>query len=299
MSDWLEIVVTVLDEADAEAAAEVLQLFAIGDEGVAIEQIGDPDDLDPRALLPETLVKLYVDVGRDSAEFRHNLSTTVSDHNLPAPTFTVIKTEDWANAWKENFHPMRIGSRFWIKPSWVEAAPPNDDDITLHLDPGMAFGTGKHETTQLCIGLLEDYVRPNMSLFDVGTGSGILAIAAAKLGATPIYAIDNDPLAVEATRINVVENQVDSYITTDEGSVGQVTGEWDLVVVNILAVIILDLFAKEALMQRVKVGGLMILSGILDSQSAEMIQMVEAHGGQVLRQEAIGDWIALVVQRSV
>ncbi|HFC12649.1 MAG TPA: 50S ribosomal protein L11 methyltransferase [Anaerolineae bacterium] len=295
MTNWLEISVTTLSENATEAATDVLQLFALGDEGVAIEQIGDPDDVDPQALLPETLVKLYVDGGRDSAELRQTITQALQDRTLPRPHFNIIKEEDWANAWKDNFKPLRIGKRFWIEPSWIKNSAPHPDDIVLQLDPGMAFGTGTHETTQLCLALLEQYVKPQVSLLDVGTGSGILAIGAAKLGAAPILAFDNDPLAVEATGRNALDNGVAALIQVQEASVAQIKQKgWDIVVVNILAHIIKTLLVDEKLLSFVAKDGVMIFSGILGIQSAEMVTAIQAAGASIVEIIEQGEWIAII-----
>lgn len=299
MADWLEITVRTVTNNDAEAAAEVLQLFALGDEGVAVEQVGDPNNLDPKALLPETFVKLYIDVERDSAEIRSAIQKALHVQSLPKPTFQLLKNEDWANAWKEHFQPFRIGSRFWIRPSWINSPPPNKDDIVLNLDPGMAFGTGTHETTQLCTQLIEEYVNPGQSLLDVGTGSGILSIVAAKLGATPILAFDNDILAVEATRKNATDNNITSGLVVREATVAQIeSSQWDVVVVNILAVIIKKLLTEEGLMSYVKPDGVIIFSGILDVQLAEMQVAITEVGGNIVATRQLNDWIALVVRRT-
>src|SRR5690606_26457499 len=135
--------------------------------------------------------------------------------------------EDWANAWKEHYRVLRVGERIVVVPSWLEyeAAP---GDVVLQLDPGMAFGTGLHPTTQLCLRLLERYARPGLRTLDIGTGSGILAIAAAKLGAGPILALDNDPVAVGVAAENTARNGVADLVSAAEGSLGagQHMGHW-------------------------------------------------------------------------
>ena len=159
----------------------------------------------------------------------------------------------------------------------------------------MAFGTGTHETTQLCLALLEQYVKPQVSLLDVGTGSGILAIGAAKLGAAPILAFDNDPLAVEATGRNALDNGVAALIQVQEASVAQIKQKgWDIVVVNILAHIIKTLLVDEKLLSYVAKDGVMIFSGILGIQSAEMVTAIQAAGASIVEIIEQGEWIAII-----
>ncbi|MGB1251630.1 MAG: 50S ribosomal protein L11 methyltransferase [Candidatus Promineifilaceae bacterium] len=297
MTSWLEICVTVENEAKAEAVADVLQLFAVGDEGVALEQLGDPEDVSPTAMLPEVLVKLYVDEARDSAEFRQTLTAALHDAHFPPPTFNLIRQQDWANAWKEHYKPLRIGKRFWIQPSWEPAANPLPDDLVITLDPGMAFGTGTHATTQLCLAALETYLQTGDDVLDLGTGSGILAIGAAQLGAGQILAVDTDELAIRASAENAAQNSVSSAIELLEGSLNVVERRgWDLVVANILAPIIVGMLQHDEMITYVKPGGVMILSGILAVQTEEVVSNL-VEDATVLEVAQQGDWVAIVVQR--
>lgn len=297
MSSWLEICVQVENEANAEAVAQVLQLFAVGDEGVAVEQLGDPEDVSPTAMLPEVLVKLYVDEERDSAEFRTTITQKLADTGFPAPTFQRIQQQDWANAWKEHYKPLRIGQRFWIQPTWLPTENPYADDLIIMLDPGMAFGTGTHETTQLCLAALEQYLRLGNAVLDLGTGSGILAIGAALLGANHILAVDTDELAVSATQDNATQNNVAEAIAIQQGSLSVVDNrQWDVVVANILAPTIIQLLQEDDLAEYVKPNGYLILSGILAVQTDEVVaNLAEVSVIDVLQQ---GDWVAIVAQRA-
>ena len=142
--------------------------------------------------------------------------------SIPEPQFRTVVEEEWANAWKEHFHVTRIGQRLVVKPSWREYTP-QADDIVLELDPGMAFGTGLHPTTQMCLLALEKYVRGGERVLDLGTGSGILAIAAVKLGAAACLATDIDPVAVEAARANVAANGVQRHRASGARFAGQIS----------------------------------------------------------------------------
>ncbi len=301
---WLEVSV-ITDGEGAEAVAEVLRPFAYND-GVVLEQLGDETNPAPDALETAVTVKIYVPEGEDTPELRQRLEEILYHmgrlYPIPPPTFRQLKEEDWANAWKAHYHPFRIGKRIWIQPSWVENGRNTDDgdfaqpgDVVLVLDPGMAFGTGLHPTTQMCLQALEQEVKPGSSVLDVGTGSGILAIAAVKLGAGAVRAFDTDFLAVETTQNNAAQNHIDS-IHVHEGMLADVPlTSWDIVVVNILAHVIVSLFDNDRLMAYVAPGGKLILSGIIEEQLEVVVTAVTRAGGHVIEKIQVRDWVCLIV----
>ncbi|MBK8984840.1 MAG: 50S ribosomal protein L11 methyltransferase [Chloroflexi bacterium] len=304
---WLEVSV-VTDGEGAEAIAEVLRPFAYN-EGVVLEQLGDMNNLDPEALEPAVTVKIYLPEEQDSPELRQRLEELLYQYGrlypLPPPTFRRLQEEDWANAWKAHYHPFRVGHRLWIQPSWEESPVSTDpeveglrpDDVVVTLDPGMAFGTGLHPTTQMCLQALEQIVRPGMRVLDVGTGSGILAIAAAKLGATELVGVDTDDLAVRAALENAAKNGVTAVTTIRKGTLADVTKRgWDVVVVNILAPIIVNLFEQHDLMGYAAPGGSLILSGIIDQQAEEIETAVRAANGRVQQQLQVRDWVSYIIR---
>ncbi len=205
-------------------------------------------------------------------------------------TLRYVEEEDWANAWKAYFKPIRIGRRLVVTPPW-ESPELAAEDIPLIIDPGMAFGTGSHPTTQLCLAALEDYVRPGMRVADIGTGSGILAIAAAQLGASSVAATDIDPLAVtiatENARVNAVTIQTGSEMPP---------GPFDLVVANILADVIIGL--SDSFANRVAPDGIFIASGIIDTRESDVRMAVEGSGFSPLETRRGGEWVALIFRRS-
>ena len=215
-----------------------------------------------------------------------------------ALTLTVdnVREEDWAESWKQYYKPLRIGKNLVVKPGW-EAYQPQPGDKVIELDPGMAFGTGLHPSTQLCLQALEDLVRPGMTVLDVGTGSGILSIAAALLGAGDgqgggILAVDTDWLAVAATRENAARNRL--ALDVRLGSLADVAERpWDLVVVNILAPVIKEML-RDGLLDYVAPDGSLLLSGIIDEQLPIIEAALAAAGGRIHQQRQINDWLVLV-----
>ena len=297
--NWIEVSVVADGEA-AEAVSEALRPYAY-DQSVALVQMGDAGSPDPYALEPEVAVKIYIPDDEQAAAARQRIETAVYFlsrlYPMPAPTFTTLAEEDWANAWKKHYEPFRIGQRLWIQPSWQPATAVEPDDIVLTLDPGMAFGTGLHPTTQMCLQALEQWVTPGASVLDVGTGSGILAVAAAKLGAAQVYAVDTDGLAVQAAQANARLNDVTQVVKVNAGTLADAPrGPWTLVLVNILAPVIEAMLRQEQLMTYVAPGGQLILSGIIEEQAAAVTAAVIACGGEIMQTFTVRDWVALVAR---
>ena len=305
---WLEVSV-ITDGEGAEAIAEALKPFA-HQESVVLEQLGDMEDLDPNALEPAVTVKIYASEEKDTPAYRQHIEEVIYQYGrlypIPPPTFRKLEDQDWANAWKEHYHPFRIGNKIWIQPSWLDPKENLDDsevdgirpdDVVLILDPGMAFGTGLHPTTQMCMRALEAVVKPGMTVLDVGTGSGILAIAAAKLGASRLLAFDTDVLAVKATEENMEKNGVAEKISLFQGTLDHIEEKgWNVVVVNILAPVIINLFQNDGLMSYVGANGRLILSGIIEEQGAGLETAVAEAGGCVVEKLQVRDWVSYIIK---
>ena len=220
---WLELSVDVESEA-VESVSELLAQYGYNG-GVVVDQPiipgADGPDYSFDTSRPVT-VRTYLPLDERAEETRQRIEQALwhfgQMRTVGPLSVRPLEEEDWANAWKQHYTIQRIGARTVIVPSWLEYAP-QPDDIVLRLDPGMAFGTGLHPTTQLCIGFIEQYVTPGMQVLDLGCGSGILAIAAARLGAT-VLALDTDSIAVTATRENVDRNDVAGQVSVAEGSLG-------------------------------------------------------------------------------
>jgi ribosomal protein L11 methyltransferase len=214
--------------------------------------------------------------------------------DLDVPTeLAEIPDRDWGEEWKKGLGAMAVG-RVFLRPSWIDATPP-PGSVEVVLDPGMAFGTGTHATTSLCLAAIDDFLarRPGASVVDVGTGSGLLAIAARKLGAGRVAANDNDPVAVAVAAENAARNGAHLELTGD--SLEAIAGSFDLVVANILANVLVDL--SPSLVARTAPGGELVLAGILVPQEDEVRLPFLARGLEQLPGERRGEWSMLRFRR--
>ncbi len=304
---WLEISLQV-DPELAEAVSDVLGRYAPG--GVACQQnaldiVGGQEWRPDGPLEPLVTVLAYLPLDAELDSKRRQVEEALwhlgQIRPLPAPQFRTVAEEEWANAWKEHFHVTRIGQHFVIKPSWRDYIP-QPEDVIIELDPGQAFGTGLHPTTQMCLAAIEKHLQPGDSVLDLGTGSGILAIAAAKLGAARVLAVDIDPVAVEAAQANTSANQASQTVTVGCGSLAEVLNlkfdmsNFKFVLVNILAKIIVELCA-QGLEQVVAPGGLAVFAGLIDAQETGVRQALAQAGLEVIQRLQEKDWVGLVCRR--
>lgn len=294
--NWLEIRLTVDGEL-AEAVADLLARHAPG--GVAIqpvwqgEQAADPGT--PLAVCAYLPADEHLEARRAAVE--QGLWHLGMIAPLPAASFQPVDDQDWSEAWKVHYRPIAVGRRLLILPAWLPS--PDDQRLPIVLDPGMAFGTGTHPSTQLCLAAIEDHLRPGDEMIDLGCGSGILSIAAARLGARRIRALDIDPLAVRITAENAERNGVAQAIRVSAGSLEDVleacAPSADVLAANILAPVI-EAMARQGLGSAVRPGGTLILAGILAGQAQAVLQACQEAGLQLLEQRRSGDWVALVLK---
>ena len=203
-----------------------------------------------------------------------------------------VMDEDWATSWKEFFHPIKVGERIVIKPSWEEYVP-LDGDLVIELDPGMAFGTGTHHTTAMCCRVLEEVVHPGCVVFDVGTGSGILAVAAAKLGASSVQAVDFDTVAVRVAKENVAINNVQNLVQVSQSDLfKEVTGQADVIVANIIADIVIKLLPDVP--ARLNENGIFVASGIITERLLDVTTAMLAQDLVIDKVIEEGGWVAIV-----
>ena len=210
-------------------------------------------------------------------------------------TTSELADEDWSDTWKQYFHTEKPGDRIVIKPSW-EQYEPKDDEIVVELDPGAAFGTGTHATTSMCICELEKLVQPGMKGFDVGTGSGILSIIAAKLGAKDIQAVDYDDSVLKIVQENLEENHVENVISVAQSDLMQnVHGKANLVIANIVADIIIRLF--DQLDEHLEEDGTLLTSGIIEDRIDDVINAATAHGYGVVKRMENKGWACITFKK--
>ncbi len=308
---WAEISIHTTQEA-TEAIAAVFHELGAG--GVVIE---DPDLIQSYrrsgnwtdCIFPDepavdyVTVVAYLPSDEELPGKLRILSTRIDElagHFLDKGKGTIrwreVREAEWADSWKQYFHTSRIGERFVVKPSWEEYTP-EAGDIVLDLDPGMAFGTGTHGTTILCLESVEDLVKPGMTVFDIGAGSGILSIAAAKLGAIAVQAVEYDGMAAETARHNVEANGVGSIVEVNQGNLMDgVTGQADIIVANLIADLILKM--APSIPAHLKTDGCFVGSGIIKDRLPDVTNALAQQGLFVTKVKEAGEWAAVVACRS-
>jgi ribosomal protein L11 methyltransferase len=299
---WLELAVKVHPDA-VESVSELLSRYT--SEGVVIEE---PIELidegqEYRILTGQPVhVRAYLPLDGKEEEARRRIEeglwhlSSLGAHFVGKLETRTVNEEDWANAWKDYFHVTHIGRRLVIRPSWREYTP-KAHEVVLTLDPGMAFGTGLHPTTRMCLEELEKRVQPGMRVLDVGTGSGILSIAAAKLGAESVYAIDNSSVAAESAAANVALNGLSERVNVvlgiiDDAEAERLAGQYDLVLANIIAHVIGSIAPQLA--RVLTPGGVLISSGIIEARRQDAEGPLQAAGLEPIEQVMIEDWLALI-----
>ncbi len=217
-------------------------------------------------------------------------------HPVGEPDITLLEDKDWQEAWKEHYVAFRVGRRIVVQPTWEEPQPAAAGDVLLRLNPGMAFGTGLHPSTQLCLTLLEDYLQAGDRILDLGTGSGILAIAGLKLGAAAAVATDTDAQALQVAAENAAHNALQAQLGTQlklHCTSDPPAGRFDVIVVNILPDVICRFLLEKALLTRAAAGAVLILSGIIAERAHEVEAALYQQGCSVEEKRSQEDWIAL------
>jgi ribosomal protein L11 methyltransferase len=308
---WSEMSIHTTQEA-VEPISNILH--EAGASGVVIEDVfdlykervdvyGEIYQLNPSDYPTEgVIVKAYLPVNSFLGETVDAIKEAINnllihDIDLGYNTISVseVNEEEWATAWKKYYHPVRVSNRITIVPTWEEYTKESDDELIIELDPGMAFGTGTHPTTVMCIQALEKCVEPSDNILDVGTGSGVLSIAAAKLGASKIGAYDLDDVAVQSARTNVQLNKVDDVVEVGQNNLlSGIEGPVDGIVANLLAEIVLRLVddAKKV----IKPGGYFISSGIIGAKREEVEEKLVQAGFDVVEVITQEDWVAIIAK---
>lgn len=302
--DWTEVTLTV-PQKDADTAAAIAQVAA--PQGIYLEDYSDLEqgvrEIAHIDLIDESLrakdrsharIHLYLEPDAHPAEVTAFLQERLAGCGIAYEIDTAgCRMEDWIHNWRKYFHPMPVGEKLLIQPSWEAPADPQGR-LVLHLEPGIAFGTGTHETTRLCMQLLEQYVRPGSRVLDVGCGSGILSVAALLLGAGNATGVDIDALAVKTAADNAARNGVGKHFTAICGSLTEkVQGSFDLIVANIVADVVIQL--TRDVPRYLAPGGVYLMSGIIDDREAEVRAALEPHFELLGRLEERG-WVALAAR---
>jgi ribosomal protein L11 methyltransferase len=310
---WSEISIHTTNEA-VEPISYILH--EAGASGVVIEdpfelvkeredQFGEIYQLNPDDYPEEgVIVKAYLPVNSFLGETVEAIKESINNliiHNIDIGinkvTICEVHEEEWATAWKKYYNPVKISEKFTIVPTWEDYTPVSSDELIIELDPGMAFGTGTHPTTVLCIQALERIVKSGDEVIDVGTGSGVLSIAAALLGAKHIRAFDLDEVAVTTARINIKLNKVNKTVDISQNNLldGVIEHSADVVVANILAEVILRFIDDAA--RVVKPGGYFIASGIIQQKKEQVMEALVGAGFEIVETILMEDWVAIISKK--
>lgn len=309
---WSEISIHTTEEA-VEPISNILHEAGAG--GVVIEdpydlikeredQYGEIYQLDPEDYPDEgVIIKAYLPVNSFLGETVEGIKERINnlllyDIDLGRNHITIseVNEEEWATAWKKYYRPVKVSKKFTIVPTWELYEPAHTDELIIELDPGMAFGTGTHPTTVLCIQALEKRVQKGNIVIDVGTGSGVLSIASALLGADKVIALDLDPVAVDSARLNVKLNKVQHLVQVKQNNLlDDIDVKANVIVANILAEVILR-FVRDA-HERLENGGYFITSGIIQNKKHEVEQALIEAGFTIEETMTMEDWVAFIAKK--
>ena len=299
--EWTDIRLTVAqkDAEQAEAAATMIAEGGIYIEDYSdleeqVEQIAHVDLIEPELLdkpRDVVIIHIYLEPGSQPAETLAAIDARMEAAGIPYTVETAgVEQEDWQNGWRKYYHPLEIGRRLAVVPSWQEY---DTDRVKLLLDPGLAFGTGGHETTSLCLEALDELVQGGERMLDIGTGSGILAIAALKLGAASAEGVDIDPVAVRTAVENAALNGVDGKFSGLVGDLSdQASGVYNIITANIVANAIISLSTPEPGL--LDAGGHFIASGLIDTRADEVEAALKAAGLAVAERKEKRGWVCFV-----
>ena len=308
---WIEVQISTTTEA-VEALSYHLLEMGVG--GVVIDDPKDilnqnkdeqewdyvDEELITRNDVDEVIVKVYLtDLNKyqeQLLQIQEIIEAQKQFFNVGKGNITTAEVfeEDWANAWKKYYKPTKVSGSIVIKPTWEEYIP-KQDELIIELDPGMAFGTGTHETTRMCIELLEEYVNQGDDILDIGCGTGILGIAAAKLGARQVVGVDLDPVAVKVAEDNVQLNKVSDKMVLRHGNLLEVVTEpGDVIVANIIADVII--YLASIIKNVLKKEGIFICSGIIKSRQQDVEKALVEHGFELVNTLEMKEWIAIAAK---
>lgn len=309
--NWTEVQIKTVSEFEDKVSNI---LYDVGAAGLAIEDPNDIADLEQSEIdwdfvdssltnlgKDEVVIKAYFPQTEDlegiieSIKNRIRRSPLIDDESIQI-TITLLNDDDWAESWKEYYKPFKIGSHILIKPSW-EDVELEDGSVMVELDPGMAFGTGTHETTWMCIEAIEKYIEKDDTLYDIGCGSGILSIVAAKLGAKKVVGVDLDPVCIKTSKENIEINKVGNIVDIRQGDLLEVLSEKaDIIVSNIIAEVISGMTIN--LKEYLRADGIFISSGIIFNKIKLVEDSLVENGFEILEIIRKNDWVLIVAKNS-
>ncbi len=299
-SKWIELSVKTPQEY-VEPLSHIFTRYGQG-VSVEVEDSFNPDEGEEPKNPHWATVRTYLPLDATSKSRRSQIDVAIQLVSKVAPISPlqerILDEKEWENAWKRHFYVLHIGARIVIRPPWRRYQP-KPHQAVVNLDPGMAFGTGHHPTTHMCLLELERLLKPGMTVLDIGTGSGILSIAAAKLGASRVLALDVDPIAIKVAKENVAANGVGSIVKVSHGSLPSpqaIVASQDLVLANISAKVVSGL--SEELIAVLKPEGKLVTSGIIQDKKDEIEECLKKAGGNVDYHRIENDWITLVISKS-
>ncbi|MBS4786028.1 MAG: 50S ribosomal protein L11 methyltransferase [Clostridiales bacterium] len=304
--DWTEINIEIAASAVEEAAAIAQMVVPYGiyiedysDLRTEAPKIAHIDLIDEELLqkdVTRALIHIYISPDDNPAEaiafLREKYTAAGIENRISTES---VRQEEWATAWKTYYHPTKLGERLVVCPSWEEYQPA-EGEVVITLDPGMAFGTGSHDTTRLCLQLLEQHCAPGKRVLDIGSGSGILAISSVLLGCDRAVGVEIDPTAVRVARENSAINHTDDRVEFLCGDlVQQVSGRYHIVCANIVADVIIRLLPDVG--QFMEEGAALILSGIIDEREADVLAALEQNALAVAQRRESAGWVALLCEK--
>lgn len=305
---WTEVKV-IFEHTDRELAVELISdiFYDFGLQGVVVESRIPDEDADwaegVMQFSETDSVSAYFPQNKDFAEkmkeIRKKLAQLEKDLHINTKIQSAeVDEEDWAESWKKYFRPEKVGNFIVVKPTWREYDP-EPGEIVLEIDPGMAFGTGTHPSTSLCIQLIEKYIRPGDDVLDIGTGSGILLMTAQKMGAAALWGIDNDPVAVEVAEKNLLRNRADPSVFTlmNSNLADGIKQQFAIIAANILTDVILEL--ADSIPRLLRQGGIFICSGIISENREKVTAKLENTGLEILEAPEKESWVGIAARKKI
>lgn len=306
--EWIEV--TIITNRDAiEPISDLIHTMGAG---VSIQDPMDIIRYKPEAdwveidnsiisdNLEEVVVKAYfsTDVADNNIKLIRDHISQISEYTDVGKSEIIVNKvndSDWENAWKQYYKPVKVGNKIVIKPSW-EYYEPTDNEIIIELDPGMAFGTGTHETTRMCMKFLEEFVQSGSIVFDIGCGSGILGICASKLGAQKVIGVDLDIVAVKSSKNNILLNNIQNIEIIHGNLLDVINQKADIIVANIVADVIISI--SEAVNRYLSQDGIFICSGIIKERIIDVEDSLIKSGFQIIRVDTQGEWAAIAASKA-